>query len=300
MPPEFGRSVGHDAVFGIETGFLSKAAADIADQHAHTFLRPLQHGLGQQIAGRARRLRLYMQDQPAGFLLDLGDGGARLHGGGNKPLADQIERDFVRSFCKCSIDRGRIAIAHRGDDVVGRFRPHRGCAGFCRSNGIDDRRQHFVFDRDRFRRRLRRDPRYRHHGHHRLAGKAHDLMRQQPPRRHRHRRPVGTLEHRQRREGADVIGDQVGAGVDSFDARHAGRGFGVDRHDFRMRMRRAQDIEPQRAVFGFVVDEQSLPGEKPLILEPLDRLARPKTHIAGKNIHQFVLRVFCPIGLGGF
>jgi hypothetical protein len=33
-----------------------------------------------------------------------------------------------------------------------------------------------------------------------------------------------------------------------------------------------------------------------LILEPLDRLARPKTHIAGKNIHQFVLRVFCPIG----
>jgi hypothetical protein len=117
-------------------------------------------------------------------------------------------------------------------------------------------------------------------------------MRQQPPRRHRHRRAVGTLEHRQCRDGTDIIGDQISAGVDGLNAGHLGRGLGVDRQDFRVRMRRAQHIEPQRALFGFVVDELSLPGEKSLILEPLDRLARPETHIAGKNIHQFVLRVF--------
>ncbi len=54
--------VGHDAVFRIEAGLLAEAAADIADQHLHAFLRPLQHSFGENIAGRARCLRLHMQD----------------------------------------------------------------------------------------------------------------------------------------------------------------------------------------------------------------------------------------------
>src|SRR5882724_10766710 len=52
-------------------------------------------------------------------------------------------------------------------------------------------------------------------------------------------------------------------------------------------------MQPQRTVFRSVVDELPFPGEKPLIFETLDGLARPETHIAGKNIHQFVLQVFC-------
>src|ERR1700680_3546302 len=56
-------------------------------------------------------------------------------------------------------------------------------------------------------------------------------------------------------------------------------------------------MQPQRAVFRPVVDERPLPGEKSLVFETLDGLTRPETHIAGKNIHQFVLRVFCSIGL---
>ena len=71
---QLGRGISDDAVFGIKVGLLSEAAADIADQHADALLRPLQHRLRQHIAGRGRRLRLHMQDQPAGFLVDLGDG----------------------------------------------------------------------------------------------------------------------------------------------------------------------------------------------------------------------------------
>ena len=295
---QLGRGIGDDAVFRIEAGLLAKAAADIADQHAHAFLRPLQHGFGEHVAGRARRLRLHVQDQPSGFLLDLGDGRARLHRGGHQPLADQIERDDMRGAGEGRFDLGGVAIAHGGDDIVGRIRPHHRRAGFDRLDGIDHRRQHLVVDRDRFRRGLRRHPRRRHHGRDRLAGEAHDLMRQQPPRRHRHRRAVGPLEDRQRRDGADIVGDQIGAGIDRLDAGHLGRGLGIDRDDLGVGMRRAQHMQPQRAVFRLVVDELPLPGEQPLVFKTLDRLARTETHIAGKNVHQFVLRVFCSIAAG--
>ena len=66
-----------------------------------------------------------------------------------------------------------------------------------------------------------------------------------------------------------------------------------------MGMRRAQHMQPQRAVFRLVVDELPLPGQQPLVFETLDRLARTETHIAGKNIHQLVLRGLL-FDLGGF
>ena len=57
-------------------------------------------------------------------------------------------------------------------------------------------------------------------------------------------------------------------------------------------------MQPQRAVFRLVVDELPLPGEQSLVFKTLDGLARTETQIAGKNVHQFVLRVFCTIGRG--
>ena len=63
-----------------------------------------------------------------------------------------------------------------------------------------------------------------------------------------------------------------------------------------MGMRRAQHMQPQRAVFRLVVDELPLPGEKPLVFETLDGLARAEAHIAGKNVHQLVLRVSFDFG----
>ncbi len=55
-------------------------------------------------------------------------------------------------------------------------------------------------------------------------------------------------------------------------------------------------MQPQRAVLRLVVDELTLPGEKSLIFKTLDRQARTETHIAGKNVHQFVLEVSCSTG----
>ena len=48
--------------------------------HAHAVGRALQDRTGEQVAGRARRLRLRVQQEPARSLLDFRNGRARLHG----------------------------------------------------------------------------------------------------------------------------------------------------------------------------------------------------------------------------
>jgi hypothetical protein len=75
--------ISDDTVFRIEAGLLAEAAPHIADEHAHALLRPLQDLLGQEIAGRTRRLRLHVKQEAPGLLLDLGDRRARLHRGWN-------------------------------------------------------------------------------------------------------------------------------------------------------------------------------------------------------------------------
>ena len=197
----------------------------------------------------------------------------------------------MRGLREGVFDLGGVAIAHGGDDVVGRIGPDQRRAGLDRFERIDHRGQHLVIDLDRLGGGLRQHARGRDHSRDRLAGKAHDLMRQQAARRHRHRLAVGPLEDRERRQRADVVLDQIGAGEDGLDTRHLGGRLGIDRLDLRMRMRRAQHMQPQRAVFRLVVDELPLPGEQPLIFQTLDRLSRAETHVAGKNVHQFVLRV---------
>ena len=54
LPVQLGRGVSDDAVFGIEAGLLAKAAADVADQHAHAVLRPLQDRLPPAGRGSSR------------------------------------------------------------------------------------------------------------------------------------------------------------------------------------------------------------------------------------------------------
>ncbi|MGY4315474.1 hypothetical protein ACVWW1_004801 [Bradyrhizobium sp. JR3.5] len=170
---QLGRCIGDDAVFGIEAGLLAEAAADIADQHAHAVLRPLQDRFRQEIAGRTRGLRLHMENQPAGLLLDLGNGRARLHRRRHQALADQVERHLVRGVGEGFLDLGGVAIAHRSHDVVGRLRPDRRRARLDRLDRIDHRRQHLVIDLDCFGRGLRQHARGRDHSRDTLARVAH-------------------------------------------------------------------------------------------------------------------------------
>ena len=228
---QLGRGIGDDAVFRIEVGLLAEAAADVTDQHADALLRPLQHGVGKHVAGRGGRLRLHMQDQPAGFRLDLGNGRARLHRGRDQALAYDLERDRVRGIGKRLRDLGRVAIAHRRDDVVGRLRPHHRRAGLDRLDRIGHRRQHLIVDVDGFRRGLGQRARGRDNDGDTFAGEANNLMRQQAARRHRHRRAVRALEDRQGRDDADIVGDEIGAGKDGFDTGHGARRRAVDALD---------------------------------------------------------------------
>src|SRR5665213_1660041 len=74
-------------------------------------------------------------------------------------------------------------------------------------------------------------------------------------------------------------------------------GLDIDRGDFRMPMRRAQHMQPQRAVVGLIVDERPLADEKPLVLQPLDGLAGPEAQIAGKNVHPWSLELLVRSGV---
>jgi hypothetical protein len=192
----------------------------------------------------------------------------------------------MRSAGKSLLHLGGVAIAHRRDDVVGRLRPHHRRARLCGLDRVDHRGQHLVIDHDRLGRVLRQHARARDHGRDRLAGKAHHLVREQTARRHRHRLAVLSLEDRKRRDGADIVGDQVCAGIDRLDTRHLAGCLGINRNDFGVGMGRAQHMQPQRALLRPVVDELSLPGEQSLIFQTLDWLARTKTQITGKNVHQ--------------
>jgi hypothetical protein len=113
-------------------------------------------------------------------------------------------------------------------------------------------------------------------------------MRQQAARRRGHWRTIKPLERHKRWQRADVVGHQIGTGIDRRNAWHRSSDSTIDGEDLGVRMRREQHMQPQRTVFRLVVDEMPLPGQEPLVLETLDRLARTETHTSGKNIHQAV------------
>ena len=273
----------------MQPGLLAEPAADIADQNANVVLRLLEDLFGENVAGRGGSLRLRMQRQPAGLLVDFGDAAARLHGRRDQPLAGEIERHHMRGIRERVVDLGGVAIAHRRDDVVGRVRPHHGRAGLHGRGGIHHRRPHVEVDLDRLGRKLRHGPRGGHHRNEAFAGIADHLMRQQPARRHRHRRAVRALEDRQGRQRADIRGDQIGAGVDRDHAVDRLRRRHVDRLDHRVRVRRAQHVQPQRAVVRLVVDELAHPRQQATVFEALDGQTRAEAHIAGQNIHRMSL-----------
>ena len=112
-------------------------------------------------------------------------------------------------------------------------------------------------------------------------------MCQQPPRRGRHGRTIRPLEQWQGRNGADVVGDEIRAGVNRGDAGHGQCGAGIDCPDLRVSMRGAQHVKPQRILPGLVVDEVSFSCQKPLVFETLDGLTRAEAQIGRQNVHRW-------------
>ena len=110
-------------------------------------------------------------------------------------------------------------------------------------------------------------------------------MRKQPARRHLHVGTVRPLEDHQGRNGADIVGNQIGARDDRFHTSNGTCVVRVDRANPRVRMGRSQQHQPQRAIRGLVVDIFSASCQQTLVFETLDGLARAETHVAGQNIH---------------
>ncbi len=194
----------------------------------------------------------------------------------------------MRGLLERRIDGGGIAITHAGDDVVRRLRQHLRRVGRDGRDRIGHRRQHLVIHRNRLASRLRDRARAGHHDCDGLSGEPNDFVRQQPANRECHRRSIGTLEHRQGRKRADVVGHKVGAGEDGFDTRHRQSGAGIDGGNAGMRMGRAQHHQPKRIRMDLVIDITAAAGDKPVVLDALDRLAGTKSHVLGQKIHSHV------------
>ena len=187
-------------------------------------------------------------------------------------------------FRESGFRRSSIAIADSGRDIIRRIGPnHRRTRGD-RIGRIDDRWQNFIVDDNCFACGLGIGPRRRKHSGNRLTRETYNLMRQQTARRCLHRRAIGPLENRQGRNGPDIVGHQIGTRIDRCDTVHGLCGAGIDCLDPGVSVRRPQHIEPE-PVLRLVVDEVSLPRNKPLILKTLDGLSRAEAQIGRQNVH---------------
>src|SRR5262249_34528370 len=177
----------------------------------------------------------------------------------------------------------RRAVAEQGvdRDVVRHFVPHYRRARTHRVLGMVDAGQDFVIDHDRLCgvERLRHALR-QHHGD-RLADVAGLVRRQQQMRADEHRAAacgrklhvVSGLRQRIRRDGAEAVGEAVGAGENAEHARHRLGARGIDGADAGMRVRRAHHHRMCLAGEAEIVAEAAVAGGQPLVLLAHDRLA---------------------------
>ena len=178
---------------------------------------------------------------------------------------------------------GRRAVADQRIDDDVRLLPETRCFRRCRRRTGGDGRQRAVVDRDEFGRVLRRRERRGDDQRHRLADKPHPVMSERHLVGHGDHRAVGVderdvgraLRRRGMQHRAMAVGEIIGRGQHRDDARSGGGMRRVDRRDFGMGMRRAQDEGDCLARQVQIVAVAAAPGEKPLVLAAARRLADP-------------------------
>ena len=146
-----------------------------------------------------------------------------------------------------------------------------------RLRNIDHRRQFFVVDHHRFERGTACRDGLRQHRDHRLADKAHDLVRQRAPRRRGTGAAIGAFHERAGGNRLDAGGDQFRAGDHRDHAGHRPRSGRIDRHDARMRIGRAQENEVRLALEVDVIGIAASAGHQGAIFQALDGLAAAET-----------------------
>jgi hypothetical protein len=150
-----------------------------------------------------------------------------------------------------------------------------------RRGGIGDGGQHRVIDFHFFRGIARLRQRLADHDGDRIADMAGFAVGEHRMRRHFHRRAVLGMNHPAADQIADLVAGELRAGEHREHARHGGRGFGVDRLDRRMGVRRADEIGESLARPVDVVGIVARAGDEAAIFLAAHRSADPgRTHDA--------------------
>ena len=203
---ELARRVADQRVLRREPGLHAEAAADVAVHQPELGRLGAEHR-GEQIACRGRRLILRIQRGAAGLVH--ADRAARLHGHGIQPLVVQLNPANVGCAMERFVDRRCITVASFGGNVCARRLPQQRRARLDRLARIDHARQIFIVDDEAVGGVLRLLARLGDDRRHRLADVEHLALGERRARRRGHRRAVGALEQRRKRDVLHAVGAQV-------------------------------------------------------------------------------------------
>ncbi len=282
----------HQRILGIAAVLHAEAAADVRRDDAQLGLGDFQHLGRHRRAGAVRVLRCRVQRVAVAVGMILADRGARLDRVGGNPAVVELERNHVLGAGERGV--GRVLVAHhqRERNVVGRLVPHRGRARLHRIFDGDDGRQRLVVDLDQFGGVARLHRRFRDHEGDAVADRAHLVGFEDRTQRAEALRAAHILRHR-RREAAELVGDDIGAGEHREHALGRPSLGGVDAFDARMRMRRHDNGRVALVRQLDVVDIAAAAGDEARVLDPGHGLTDAEL------VHAFLLAVIRPDAMPG-
>jgi hypothetical protein len=249
-----------------------EAAADIAGDDADAGLRNFEHIPRQHVAHAMRILHIGMQREALVVRVVSSERAARLHVLRMDAGDDVFALDDMRRRGESRIGRRFVAGLEDMADVVGVLLPDARRARLHRVLGINHRRQFLIIDLDQHGGVLRCGERLRDDHRHRIADIAHFAAREARMRPREGRRAVGAFPRQGEPRRAELFRRDIRLRENSEHAGRGLRGARVDGRDFRMRMRRAQEVSIRLPRQADVVDVATRAPQKPRILEAADRL----------------------------
>ena len=238
---ELFRGPGQAHVFGIQVDLGAEAATDIRRNHTHLVFGQAQDESAEDQPDDMRILRGGVDRCAVGAGIILADGAARLHRIGRQAVVHQLDLGDMGGRGKGLFRRCLVAKFPVVAQVAGRIGMHLRCAGLECGTHIDHRSQDFVIDFDDFAGIARLAGAARDHHGHQVADISHMVDGDDVVTRCLVWIALLVLDRPAADQPADLVGSHILAGVDGDDTGHLACGIGVDRPDFRERMRRPQE-----------------------------------------------------------